>query len=399
MAESEQVKKVPEKKEKKLPRGLYLRGDVYWIRYSNGQGKTIRESTFSTDKKKAENLLTIRRNDVLHGRLPEIHSTDKGRTFADLAKYYKENVSVKKASQYTETCNINIMTNDMIGHVKLHKLSKNTAELIQEYVRKERGGSDATANRYVAIFKNMVRVAYEEKWVNMSVLEDVRRVKMYSEVAPDIKPLSPKECVEIIKKAPSHIRNALVLGIFTGLRRFDVLNLKWENVNFDTGVISLIINKTRNTKKVVETHHIQMGATLRMFLENTERCGEYIVSKPGGGKFKTIKESWDKARVAIGKPHLRLHDLRHTFASILAQNGTDIYTISHILGHSSVQMSRRYAHLNPEHHSKETRKLDGIIEFSPQDMLDMQENAIVTGEDMELKIQKKYRKIDTDFGA
>lgn len=392
---AERGPKVKEGKNTELPRGIFLRGGIYWIRYGNGEGKTIRESTLYADLKKAQNLLTLRKAAVLEGKLPEIHASHNGKTFNDLAKYYLENISIKKAAYVTEKYCIPIIQK-WIGHMKLSKINKKTAGLVQELVQTERGKSEPTANRYVALFKNMMTVAYEEKWINFSVLEDVRRIKMYSEVIPNIKPLTPDECVELIKKAPCHIRNALVIGIYTGLRRYDVLNLKWENVDFESGTISLLINKTINTKKVVETHYIDMGVTLRIFLENSERYGEYVVSKPDGTKFKTIKESFDKARLAIGKPHLRLHDLRHTFASILVQNGTDIYTISLMLGHSTTQMTKRYAHLLPQHFSKETKKLDGIIKFTDSDMREMN-NQVIICEDMELKLQKTYRKIDTDF--
>jgi len=354
-----------------LPRGVYLRGDIYWIRYGVG-GKTARESTFGSDLKKANDLLTIRRADVLTGKLSALKTYSKKTTFRQLAEEYRDKVSIKKKSYCTEKLNINIMIG-WLGHLKLYLVNQETVEMLQKLVLSEREVKEATANRYVATFKHIMTWGYEKDWINRDVLLEVRKQKMYSEVVPEVVPLTSAECIELVKKAPASIRNAILIGLFTGLRRKDILNMKWENINFDTDTITVIPAKTETTVKEVKPLHFHLGLTLRIFLENTERNGEYIVAKPDGNKFKTIKESWEKARKSIGKDKLRLPDLRHTFASLLVQNGTDIYTISHILGHSSVHMSRRYAHLLPTHHSKETKKLDGIIGFTAEDIAEMRE--------------------------
>jgi len=367
-----------------LPKGIYLRGDIYWIRYGNKQGKTERESSYCSDLKKAENLLIIRKAEVLNYALPEIHKKSNKHTFSELAKEYTEEVSIKKKSYCTEKYNIPIMK-QFLGHLKLHRITDKTIEIIQEYVQNERGATEATANRYVALFKHMMTYAYEQRWITMATLEEVRRAKMFSEVIPNITPLTSEECIDLIKKSPPHIRLAIIIGIYTGLRRKDILAMKWENINFETGVISVIVAKTEGTKKKIEHLNIHMSNTLRMFLENAEHIGEYVVSKADGSKFKTIKESWEKARKAIGKPKLRLPDLRHTFASLLAQDGTDIYTISQLLGHSTIEMSKRYAHLMPTHRSREVKKLDDIISLNPADI----DDSVVHVMDIELAAKNK----------
>lgn len=368
-----------------LPKGIYMRGDIYWIRYGNGKGQTIRESSFGTNLKKAENLLILRKADVLADRLPEIYTAaSKKRTFKDLASDYLDNVSIKKRSYCTEKYNIKILA-DKFGDLRLHRIDRGTVEIIQKFVLEERETKEATANRYVALFKNMMTHAFDKKWINRSVLDDVRSAGMFSEVIPDVSPLTPEECIALIRKSPAHIRLALVIGIYTGLRRKDILKMRWSDINFETGNISVLVSKTENTS--TELLHIQMSDTLRIFLEHAERISEYVVCKEDGTPFKTIKESWDKARKAIRKPKLRLHDLRHTFASLLVMNGTDIYVISKMLGHSTVEMSRRYAHLTPSHHSKEVKKLDAIVSISPDDIDDSQ----VYIDDIELRARKTLR--------
>ncbi len=378
-----------------LPRGIYLRGDIYWIRYGNN-GKNERESTYGSNLQKAKDLLILRKADVLSGKRPEIYSDTKKRKFAELCDEYEENVSKKKKSYSTEKHMIPYLK-IWFGHLKLHKdCTKATAELLQQFVQeRERDNmpnqkaKPQTANRWVAMFKNMFTYACrDKKWINQAVLDDIRSVKMFSEAVPDVTPLTSDECLQLIKRAPAHIRIAIVIGIFTGLRRKDILRLKWDNINFETGVISIVVSKTETTKKNQELLHISMGVNLRAFLESTEMLGEYVVSKPDGTQFKTFKDSWAKAKQAIGKPKLRLPDLRHTFASMLAMEGVPLYTISLLLGHSTMEMTKRYAHLMPHHTIQETKKMDGLIKISTEDMKEMYGNVTYV-DDLELQLQKE----------
>jgi integrase len=387
-----------------LPRGIYKRGDIYWIRYGHN-GRDVRESTFGSDLKKAENLLILRKADVLAGKRPEIYIDGKKNTFADLVDRYENEVSKKKKSYSTEKHMLPYLK-EWFGSLKLHKdFSKKQAELLQQLVQeRERDNMPTqrakpqTANRWVAIFKNMFTYAHDElRWINKAVLDDIRTVKMFSEAVPDVTPLTSEECIQLIKRAPAHIRIAIVIGIYTGLRRKDILNLKWSNINFDTGVISLVVSKTESTKKTKELLHISLGANLRAFLENTEQISEYVVCKPDGTQFKTFKESWAKAKAAIGKPKLRLPDLRHTFASMLAMEGVPLYTISLLLGHSTMEMTKRYAHLLPNHTIQETKKMDSIINISSEDMKEMYGNVKYI-DDLELEIQKKKQQQEQKAG-
>lgn len=365
-----------------LPNGIYLRGKIYWITYGNGNGETVRESTYGTDLQKAKNLLILRKADVLSGKLPEIYAESKKRTFTELAKSYEDDVSKNKRSYCTEKYIIPILVENF-GGIKLHRINKCTVNDIQNFVLQERKATKATANRYVALFKNMMTHGYERKWLNRAILDDVRLAKMYSEVVKNVVPLSPQECVELIRKCPRLIRIAIIIAIYTGLRRKDVLNLKWTDIDFNLGEIEVLVSKTQNTAK--ETLHVQMSDTLKFFLENAPRNSEYVVCKKDGTPFKTFKDSWEKVRKAIGKPKLRLPDLRHTFASLLVQNGTALYAIATMLGHTTMQMSKRYAHLLPEHHSKEAKKLDSIIPLSLSDI----DDSHVYRQDIELAEKNK----------
>ena len=78
-----------------------------------------------------------------------------------------------------------------------------------------------------------------------------------------------------------------------------------------------------------------------------------------------MKSAWRRARVAAGMPHVNFHDLRHSCASILVGLGVDLYTISKVLGHSSVQSTQRYAHLQVEAQRAALQKIGELVDRSP----------------------------------
>ncbi len=79
----------------------------------------------------------------------------------------------------------------------------------------------------------------------------------------------------------------------------------------------------------------------------TEGKYDYLfVNRKTGNPFTTITKVWDRLRKKAGLPHFRLHDGRHTFASLLVNNGVSLYTVQTLLNHSSPVVSQRYAHLS-----------------------------------------------------
>ncbi|MNV98593.1 Tyrosine recombinase XerC [compost metagenome] len=78
---------------------------------------------------------------------------------------------------------------------------------------------------------------------------------------------------------------------------------------------------------------------------------------PLGASDSQVRDSWAEARKICGLEHVRWHDLRHTCASWLVMAGVPLHTVSEVLGHSSMAMTRRYAHLSPEHLSDAIKKI------------------------------------------
>ncbi len=132
-------------------------------------------------------------------------------------------------------------------------------------------------------------------------------------------------------------------ALYSGKRKSEILKLSWDNVDFQNQTITLIPSNTKSKK-------LQTLPLNNKSLEVLNRCheiriSEYVFPCSTGKYFSGFSCIWERIRNRAGLS-IRFHDLRHTYASYLASSGkVDIYTLKELLGHSSIEMTQRYAHL------------------------------------------------------
>ncbi len=134
---------------------------------------------------------------------------------------------------------------------------------------------------------------------------------------------------------------ALRLYLFTGARRGEILELQWKHVDLDAGVLRLPDSKTGQK-------YIHLSTPALDILKNIPRLANnpyVIIGKKEGAHMVNITKPWMRIRKLIGLDDVRLHDLRHSFASIIASSGGSLVMIGKLLGHTQTQTTARYAHL------------------------------------------------------
>jgi integrase len=136
--------------------------------------------------------------------------------------------------------------------------------------------------------------------------------------------------------------NAVMLLLLTGARRGEVLGARWEQFDLVTGVWTKPASSTKQRK----LHRVPLSAQVVELLRTMERgrAGHQLFPGRGGGK-SDLQRRWDEIRRRAGLENFHLHDLRHTYASILASRGLSLSVIGGLLGHSDVKTTARYAHL------------------------------------------------------
>ena len=153
-----------------------------------------------------------------------------------------------------------------------------------------------------------------------------------------------------------YLKPMVLLALNTGLRRGEVFNLLWTDVDFAKK--ELIVEGT--TAKSGQTRHVHLNSQALDVLQDWSKqtSGEHVFASPiSGGRFNNIKKSWEGLRSRAGLEDFRFHDLRHSFASKLVMAQVDLYTVKELMGHSTIQMTERYAHLAPEHKASAVEKI------------------------------------------
>jgi protein MpaA len=157
--------------------------------------------------------------------------------------------------------------------------------------------------------------------------------------------LSKEECEELINSCEPHLKSIVITALNTGMKKIELLNLKWENVDIEHGVI--VLDKAGKSERM-----IPMNDTLKKTLINISRRQDvpYVFYNNTTNKpYRDISKSFTKAlrRSKIKNFHFR--DLRHTFASHLIIEGMDIKKVMKFLGHKNLKTTRKYSHLATSH--------------------------------------------------
>ncbi len=234
-------------------------------------------------------------------------------------------------------------------------MSKINAGHIEKYKTKRIGQvSPATCNRELACLSAIFTMAKKSKLVESN---PVTEVKKFQERKLQMQILSKEDAESLIEAASEPLRAILTIVLNTGMRRGEILNLRWADIDFDLHVISLWNTKGGKTRK------IPMNAYVEETLNRIKRIeSDYVFTSKRTGKplcdvRKPFFEACDKAKIK----GLRFHDLRHTSATWMVMAGIDLVTVSEILGHSDIKMTLRYAHPTPQNRRRAVEALAAVF--------------------------------------
>ena len=336
--------------------GIYKRSNVWWIRYTGIDGKQKRESSYSKDHKVALALFADRQKTISSGKEPEIKRIPNY-TFGELAEKYKAWIEGRQNSAKTKGYIIGQLLL-VFGDIQLKRFNTAMTDQLQtDLISKEYKPS--SNNKVLNILKHMFNKAVEWEMVDEDILKRIRKVKPLRDDGKRLRYLSKEECQALVNACDSHLKPIAITALNTGMRRGEILGLKWdENVDLRHGFI--LLNKTKNG----ERREIPINDTLRSVFQGLTRRLDvsYVFYDPiTGNPYQDVKRSFKSALKKTKIQDFHLHDLRHTFASHLVMAGVEITTISRLLGHKSLTMTHRYAHLAPSHLVKADNILDNAL--------------------------------------
>jgi integrase len=298
----------------------------YQVTVSIG-GRTARKSSRHwsfKDAKEYERKMLASVRDIAAGRQPE-------RLIADAVKKWMVDHVPRLRSAVKTAAHVRALFPYIAGR-KLSEVSQVWAEIKAAEI----GKAPATVNHKGRILRQVTRMAWRE-W---GWLERPAVIALLPE-KPRETFLTTEQVEALARACPNPAAGDYVrLAAYTGIRRGHLLRLTAHEVR--GGFLHLDRTSKTKTLQLVPLHPRVLGIAARL---------------PLGVSDDQVRDSWAKAREACGLQHVRWHDLRHTCASWLVQAGVSLHTVSEVLGHSSMAMTRRYAHLAPDHLAEAIKKL------------------------------------------
>jgi integrase len=229
------------------------------------------------------------------------------------------------------------------GHLAVAKVSKD--DVLRYHV--EMQATPRRANYVVAIFRSLMNFA-EDLGLRPLRSNPARKVKMYRERARERflseeeigKAAESIEAAERMGRIGPHAAAGLRLALFTGARSGEVKAIEWKHIDWGRRIIRLPDSKGNEPRTI----HLSDAAI--EVLKTVPRIGPFVIAGAEHGQpFKNLSRSWAVAREFGALGDVRLHDLRHSFASLAAGRGVSLQMIGKLLGHNSAATTLRYAHL------------------------------------------------------
>ena len=211
----------------------------------------------------------------------------------------------------------------------------------------ELGRSKSTVNRYIAGLKRAFNILIDDEIITYN---PCHKVKMFEEDNRRYRYLSKEEWERLKLHLNPVTFKIVTVALQTGFRKQNVLQLRWEQIDFNLRTIELLKSENKGKKKIITP----MTQTLYELLQSLEpKPSGYVFVNPDTGKpYTDIKKSFSNALEKACIEDFKFHDLRRTVGTWLLSSGVDIRTVQNILAHSEVRTTERYLALTPEQNKK-----------------------------------------------
>lgn len=331
--------------------GLYQRehSACWYVSYIDGRGQRTRRSTGTTDRKEAEALLAKWRLEAHRERHWE---EQPSRTFDELMLAYLRETQDQKRRAERDRFALKRLYPCFTGR----ELATLTAQDIRAYIasRRQAGIVPATINRELGVFSSALNYARREWGWEIPNPISGRKLRV-----PEgrVRWLTRAQASALIRAAQSepkapHLADFIQLALNTGMRRGELLGLEWRRVDLHHG--GLVHLEGRHTKagrrRSIPLNREAHAALLSRLRFRATHCPDtpWVFCTVDGTRLRSLKRSFATACRQAGIEDFHIHDLRHTCAAWLVTAGVPLPEVRDLLGHSTVQMTERYAHLAPE---------------------------------------------------
>jgi len=246
-----------------------------------------------------------------------------------------------------------------LGHLHLDQLTPARLAACRDRLAADR--APGTVNQYLASLSHACRVAVTEwAWLEAS---PVRRVRRLREPRGRVRFLAEEERARLLQACRASHNRALyplvVLALATGARKMELLQLTWRDVNLQRATITLqhTKNRERRTLPLADLALAEVQTLAKVRRIDTP----LLFPRADGQQPIDVRYAWAQALQAAQIADCRFHDLRHSAASYLAMHGASLVEMAEVLGHKTLQMVQRYAHLSEPHTAGVVARMNAAI--------------------------------------
>ena len=322
--------------------GLYKRGNIWWICYAGPDGKVRRESSGSPDFKTARRLLHDRRREVSDGREPAPEKTRKISVREASERYSAWATSQRGWAKGKKYLIAKIV--EKFGSTLLSRLSPAHVSCWLDGI----GWHPANRNRHLAGLHHLYSKALEWGLCSRGDRDRIHSVRLVREPSGRVRYMSEEEVRRLMEACDAdRLRPLVAAAILTGARLGSLQGVTWGDVDLAHGYLEFLITKSG------VPYRVPISAPFRTLLLSLP-AGESSESVFAQG---SIRRAFSTACRRAGLVDVSFHVLRHTAASHLVMSGVDLVTVKDLLGHASIRMTQRYAHLSPGHRQEAAEAL------------------------------------------
>jgi len=312
------------------------RGNIYWMRFTAPDGREIRESTQTTDRRQAQELHDQRKAECW--RQAKLGESPRHTWQEAVVRWFEEHPHYKRLDN--NTCHIR-HAHPILGGLYLDEINRDAlARLVT--LRRQSGNKVSTIGQSLSSVRTVLNAAVEWGW-----LPSVPRLRMPAIPERRVRWLTRDESDRLITELSPHLAAMVRFSLATGLREQNVCKLQWSQVDMENRIGWFYGDQMKTGRALGVPLNAEAVCVLR---EQAGQHAQWVFPHPGGKPMRRANTcAWRAALQRAGIAGFRWHDLRHTWASWHVQAGTPLPVLKELGGWASLDMVLRYAHLGVEH--------------------------------------------------
>ncbi len=322
---------------------LYKRGQIWWMRFTTPDGRELRETTQTTDRRRAQELHDRRKTELWDQYRLGIRP-----------RYTWQQAVVRWIEEHPDRKGMDSVlsylrqADQTLRHLTLDEISADAiARALSQY--RATGVKNSTANNLGSVIRAVLQSAKQRGWID--AVPTLRKLPVSDR---RLRWLTRDEADRLLAALPPHLAPMVRFSLATGLRKSNVCLLEWSQIDIERRVSWIHADQAKGKRLITVPLNADAIVVLR---EQQGQHPRYVFTLDGNPILRPITNGWYPALRKAGLEDFRWHDLRHTWASWHVQAGTPLLALKELGGWATLDMVLRYAHLAPDHLAEHAERI------------------------------------------